>query len=144
MWSSGECGVDQFIYLSPTKVIRRIRKYIRRFLEFLCLGIFLAYATSLIGTIFVDGIRAIFMSDPSLMELGNDTLGRAIKNTFMIMFLSVVAATPITLFSAIYLSEYAKNGRFKKYSLSLINAASSTPSIIFGIFGLFIFIQKLG
>lgn len=143
LWSYGQCRVDQFIYLSPTKVSRKIKKYIRRFLEFFFLGLFIAYASTLIGTVAVSGISAIFSEDPSPVA-GNDTLSRAIKNTFMIVFLAIVTAIPIALLSAIYLSEYAKNGRFKKYSLSLINAASSTPSIIFGIFGLFIFIQKLG
>lgn len=142
-WYSNECSTGEFIYKSQTKHLKIFLVFIRRAFEFLCLGIFAFYLFSLPITVLIGGINS-FYSETDINPSHNDTLLRAINNTFLIVLLSVLVAAPIAFFSSCYLSEYANNKRFKKYTLALINSASATPSIIFGIFGLFVFIQTLG
>ncbi|GCE63426.1 phosphate transport system permease protein PstC [Candidatus Mycoplasma haematohominis] len=142
-WENNECSTGDFIHKAQTKNLKTFFGLIRRGLEFLCLGLFVLYAFSLPITVLIGGIKS-FVSDASFVPSQNDTLFRAINNTFLIVLLSILFAAPIAFFASCYVSEYLSNKRFKKYTLALINAAAATPSIIFGIFGLFVFIQTLG
>ncbi|MCV3728612.1 phosphate ABC transporter permease PstA [Ureaplasma miroungigenitalium] len=96
--------------------------------------------------IIVNGI--ITFVDPSfestVFKYTKNTTGQAVINTLLIIFLSLLIAFPIALFSAIYLNEYAKSKRFKKVIYFFIDSFGSTPSILFGMFGLVVFIEWFG
>lgn len=66
-----------------------------------------------------------------------------ILNTLMIIVLSLFIALPISLFSAIYLSEYAKKGRLLELIRFTTSALSGIPSIVFGLFGMLAFVTAL-
>ena len=66
-----------------------------------------------------------------------------ILNTLYMIFLTVLFAVPLGVAAAAYLVEYAKQG----YLLSIIRLGTETlagiPSIIFGLFGMLVFVDKL-
>ncbi len=68
----------------------------------------------------------------------------AIVGTFIVSILSVTIALPFGLMVAIYLSEYAKDNHLSSFIRVSINNLAGTPSIIFGLFGLYFFVNYLG
>lgn len=69
-----------------------------------------------------------------------------IINTFMMICLTLLIALPISIFSAIYLAEYAKKGKFLELIRFTTGVLSGIPSIVFGLFGMLAFVItfKLG
>lgn len=94
-------------------------------------------------------IKGVPHIKPSLFSLTytteNVSLMPALVNTLIIVALSLVAAAPIGIFSAIYLAEYAKKGN---KIVSIIRLTSETlsgvPSIVYGLFGMLFFVTTLG
>ncbi|HOE66655.1 MAG TPA: phosphate ABC transporter permease PstA [Candidatus Hydrogenedentes bacterium] len=68
----------------------------------------------------------------------------AIIGTFYLIAGTVVAALPLGMGAAIYLSEYAVQGRFTRAMRLAIVTLAGVPSIVFGLFGLGLFCLFLG
>ena len=64
----------------------------------------------------------------------------AIVGTFLLVAGSIVVAFPLGVATAIYLSEYARQGRFTIAIRVAIATLAGVPSIIFGLFGLGLFV----
>lgn len=68
----------------------------------------------------------------------------AIAGTLWLM----VVVAPVTMFlgvgTAIYLEEYAKNGKLKSIIQTNISNLAGVPSVVFGILGLTVFVRGLG
>ncbi len=67
-----------------------------------------------------------------------------IYGSIYIILLTILIAVPIGLGTAIYLEEYAKNNRFTKFIKINISNLSGTPSIVYGLLGLAVFVRTLG
>jgi phosphate transport system permease protein len=67
-----------------------------------------------------------------------------IINTLIMIILVILISTPIGVGAAVYLSQYAKRGRLTTIIRSGIDLLSGVPSIIFGLFGMLIFVQLFG
>lgn len=67
-----------------------------------------------------------------------------IISTLYIILITVVIATPIGIFSAIYLVEYAKPGKIVRIIRFATESLAGIPSIVFGLFGLIFFVTMLG
>lgn len=68
----------------------------------------------------------------------------AILGTFYLMLGTLAFAVPVGVLAAIYLTEYARPGRLTRFiNLSIVNLAG-VPSIVYGIFGLGVFVLGLG
>ncbi|BCN32322.1 phosphate ABC transporter permease PstA [Anaeromicropila herbilytica] len=65
-------------------------------------------------------------------------------STIYIILLSLVIAAPIGILSAIYLNEYAKPGKILNAIRFAIQNLAGIPSIIYGLFGMLIFVQYFG
>jgi phosphate transport system permease protein len=65
----------------------------------------------------------------------------AIVGTCCLIAGSIVSAFPIGLLSGIYISEYAGNGRIVKFIRIMTNNLGSIPSIVFGLFGMALFVN---
>lgn len=64
----------------------------------------------------------------------------AIVGTIYLVFGTIIVALPLGMASAIYLSEYAKQGRFNRSIRLAIITLAGVPSIVFGLFGLGLFV----
>lgn len=99
----------------------------------------------LIGYILIKGIPHI---TPSFFAFKytteNVSLFPAIITTIIITLLSLIIATPISIFTAIYLVEYAKStNKLVKIIRITTETLSGIPSIIYGLFGLLFFVTYL-
>jgi len=68
----------------------------------------------------------------------------AIAGTLCLVLGTVIVALPLGMATAIYLSEYAKLGRFTRTVRLAIVTLAGVPSIVFGLFGLGLFVIFLG
>ncbi|HNY20755.1 MAG TPA: phosphate ABC transporter permease PstA [Treponemataceae bacterium] len=67
-----------------------------------------------------------------------------ILNTFAMILLTLIFSIPPGLFAAIYLVEYAREGRLVRLIRLGTETLAGIPSIIFGLFGMLVFVQGLG
>ncbi len=68
----------------------------------------------------------------------------AIIGTLYLVFGSILFAFPIGVLAAIYMNEYVRDGILKKIIKQMTNNLSGIPSIVFGLFGMSLFVNKLG
>lgn len=100
--------------------------------------------TVLIALIIYIVVKGVPNLKPSLFaweyNSENVSMMPAIINTLSITALSLVLAVPLSIFSAIYLTEYARRGN-KLVNVIRITAEtlSGIPSIVYGLFGMLIF-----
>ncbi|OGI17757.1 MAG: phosphate ABC transporter, permease protein PstA [Candidatus Melainabacteria bacterium RIFOXYA2_FULL_32_9] len=64
----------------------------------------------------------------------------AIVGTFYLVLGTIVVTLPLGMATAIYLTEYAKQGKFTKIIRLAIVTLAGVPSIVFGLFGLGLFV----
>ncbi len=68
----------------------------------------------------------------------------AILGTLCLVLLAIAVALPLGVGSAIYLTEYARGGWFTEFIRMAIITLAGVPSIVFGLFGLALFVIILG
>lgn len=68
----------------------------------------------------------------------------AIVGTLCLVAGSMVFAFPVGVMSGIYINEYAPNNWLVKFIRVMTNNLSSIPSIVFGLFGMALFVNTLG
>ena len=74
----------------------------------------------------------------------NVSMMPAIINTITMIFLTLIMAVPIGVFSAVYLTEYAKqSNRLVKIIRTTTETLAGIPSIVYGLFGYLIFVIAL-
>lgn len=85
-----------------------------------------------------------FLTDQPRQGMTEGGIFPAIVGTFYLTVLTTAFAVPLGVFGAIYLNEYAKEGKLTRLvRLSLRNLAG-VPSIVFGLFGVAFFVHYLG
>lgn len=68
----------------------------------------------------------------------------AIIGTLYLVIGSMIFAFPVGVMAAIYMNEYAKAGLIKLIIKQMTNNLAGIPSIVFGLFGMSLFVNKLG
>ena len=68
----------------------------------------------------------------------------AIVGTLCLVAGSMAFAFPIGVLSGIYINEYLKDSSFKRFVRSMTNNLAGVPSIVFGLFGMALFVHTLG
>ena len=100
----------------------------------------------LITYIVVNGISAIswdFLTLPPTDSMTKGGIMPAIVGTFYLTIGAIAVALPLGVASAIYLAEYAKQGKFVRLVRIGINCLAGVPSVVFGLFGLGFFVVFL-
>ena len=67
----------------------------------------------------------------------------AIVGTFLVTLVTAVLAVPMGMTAAIYLSEYARQTRLTRIIRLAIRNLSGVPSIVYGLFGVILFVNIL-
>jgi phosphate transport system permease protein len=100
-----------------------------------------------IGVIVVQGLSAInaeFLFTAPRNGMREGGIWPAIVGTFWLTIGTAIFSVPLGVAIAIYLSEYARDNRFTRtIRLAIINLAG-VPSIVYGLFGLGLFVLALG
>lgn len=97
--------------------------------------------------VFVRGFSAIslsFLTSVSSVLKGTVGIAGNIVNTLYIVVLTLLIATPIGIGSAIWLNEYAGQGRLVRLIEFTTETLAGIPSVIFGLFGMVFFGTTLG
>ena len=101
----------------------------------------------ILGFIVIRGASAISWEFLTAMPEDGMTKGGiypAIIGTLMLVAGSMIFAFPIGVLSGIYINEYVKDGFVKRFMKLMTNNLAGIPSIVFGLFGMSLFVNTLG
>lgn len=101
----------------------------------------------ILGFIVYNGIGTIsweFLTTGPTDGMTKGGIYPAIVGTLCLIVGSIVFAFPLGVMSAIYTCEYAGNGRIVQFIQMMTNNLGSVPSIVFGLFGMTLFVNTLG
>ncbi|NLN26562.1 MAG: phosphate ABC transporter permease PstA [Bacteroidetes bacterium] len=124
------------------KVSQNIAFFIFKFFGVLVIGILF----SIIGFIGYNGIQVIsweFLTEFPKEGMTSGGIFPAIVGTFYLVVGSLIFAFPLGVMSAIYTTEYAGKGWIVRIIRIMTNNLASIPSIVFGLFGMALFVNKL-
>lgn len=124
---------------------RNVKSNFIKDLVYLCAAITISILIFMIVYILAKGIPYL---TPSLFSLTytseNCSVVPALMNTIFMTLISLLIACPLGIGSAIYLVEYANRGnKFVKLVRLTTETLTGIPSIIFGLFGMLLFVGTL-
>ncbi len=125
------------------KISQRIAFVVFRLLGLLVVSILFW----ILGFIIYHGVGAIswdFLTTAPAEGMTSGGIFPAIVGTVYLVIGSMVFAFPLGVMSAIYTNEYAGNGRVVKFIRIMTNNLGSIPSIVFGLFGMALFVNTMG
>ncbi|QHX35786.1 phosphate ABC transporter permease [Spiroplasma sp. TIUS-1] len=108
-------------------------------------AIIMSVTVFVIGAVIFQGL--IGFSTSAMIQIDGQKSGifATIFVTLLLVFTTIVIAIPLALFVAIYFNEYSNDkSKFTRIIKFAISILASTPSIVFGIFGLTLFVQIMG
>ncbi|MCL6477390.1 MAG: phosphate ABC transporter permease PstA [Peptococcaceae bacterium] len=97
--------------------------------------------------IFYHGFNSIswhFLTAPPETIRAGGGIGPQIFNSFYLLFLTMIITAPVGVMAGVYLAEYAGRNRITDAIRLCIETLTSLPSIVVGLFGLLIFVNKTG
>jgi phosphate transport system permease protein len=100
----------------------------------------------ILGFIAIKGIRVINWEFLTAMPDQGMTKGGifpAIVGTLCLMAGSMIFAFPIGILSGIYINEFLKDSYFKRFVRMMTDNLAGIPSIVFGLFGMALFVNYL-
>ena len=118
-----------------------------RGLVWLCAGLTCALLIFLIGYIFCRGLPNLtwdLLSGQTSYIRNTVGILPNLLNTLYIILVAMVVVLPLGVGAAIYLTEYAASGRLVRIIEFAAETLTGIPSIIFGLVGMMLFVQKLG
>jgi phosphate transport system permease protein len=125
------------------KIKQKIAFFLFRLFSFFIVGILV----SILGFIVINGIGVInwdFLTKSPTEGMTAGGIFPAIVGTFYLVIGSLIFAVPLGVMSAIYTTEYAGNGYIVRFIRLMTNNLASVPSIVFGLFGMALFVNNLG
>ncbi len=117
-------------------------------------GIFTGTSYAIVALLFVilafiviNGIGVIsweFITEMPKNGMTEGGIFPAIVGTVCLVLVSMVFAFPVGVLAATYMNEYVKDGWLKKIIKQMTNNLAGVPSIVFGLFGMSLFVNKMG
>ncbi len=125
---------------------KRIQEFIAfnlfRLVSFLVVGILFV----ILGFIIIRGISVInwtFLTGMPEDGMTGGGIFPAIVGTLYLILFSMIFAFPVGVLSGIYMNEYLKENWLKKTIRTMTNNLAGIPSIVFGLFGMALFVNRL-
>jgi phosphate transport system permease protein len=100
----------------------------------------------ILAYILANGFRAItweFLTQPPTDSMTKGGIMPAIVGTLYLTVGAILVALPLGVVSAIFLTEYAKQGALSRVIRIGVNCLAGVPSVVFGLFGLGFFVVFL-
>jgi phosphate transport system permease protein len=126
----------------------------KRIQQALAFGLFRVVSLTVVGILFailffimIRGIGVINWTFVTAMPENGMTAGGifpAIVGTLCLMVGSMIFAFPIGVMSAIYINEYMKDSKLKRFVSMMTDNLAGVPSIVFGLFGMALFVNRMG
>jgi phosphate transport system permease protein len=111
-------------------------------------ALMLVMLVAIVGYILANGAGKLFditflTSKPEQFKEGGG-IGPELFNSFYLLFLTLVISVPVSLGAAVFLAEYAPDNAITSIASTAIEALSSLPSIVVGLFGFLLFVLQMG
>lgn len=126
------------------------KKKITQFLGFSLLSLCMATVILMLVIILYDIISKgagtitwTFLTRPPSMGMTEGGIFPAIVGTFIVTIITAIMAVPLGMGCAVYLNEYATDNKFTRVVRMSIRNLSGVPSIVYGLFGVVIFVQLM-
>lgn len=101
----------------------------------------------ILGFIIIQGGKVIswdFLTEAPTDGMTAGGIFPAIVGTLYLVLGSSLISFPIGIMSGIYMNEYATNGKVIRFIRIMTNNLSGVPSVVFGLFGMSLFVVTLG
>lgn len=101
----------------------------------------------ILGFIIIKGGKVIswdFLTEAPAEGMTAGGIYPAIVGTLYLVLGSSLISFPIGIMSGIYMNEYATNGKLIRFIRIMTNNLSGVPSVVFGLFGMSLFVVTLG
>lgn len=106
----------------------------------------LALLAAFLGYILYKGLPVLnfnFIFGKSSDIMAGGGVGSQLFNSFYMLFLSMAVSIPVAIGAGIYLAEYARENRLTKCIRLSVESLATVPSIVLGLFGMIIFVNKM-
>ena len=126
---------------------RKIKDFGIRLVIYVCSAFSVLLLLLIIVYVMIKGVSTVswsFLTSVTSVLKGTVGIAGNIVNTLIIVVITMLIATPVGVGSAIYLNEYAKPGKIVTIIEYATETLSGIPSIIFGLFGMMFFGERLG
>jgi phosphate transport system permease protein len=126
--------------------VRKLKDNVLRGLLWFAAFLTVAILVMIVGYIFVKGYRLItfdFIFGDYSPGGHSGGIWPMIITTIYTIVISLLIATPIGIFAAVYMQEYAKQGRLVRIIRFATESLTGIPSIIYGLFGAVFFVATL-
>ncbi len=110
-------------------------------------GVIVTILFVILGFIIVKGASVLswdFITTPPTDGMKGGGIWPAIVGTFYLMVGSALFAFPLGIMSGIYMNEYASKGKIVRFIRMMTNNLAGIPSIVFGLFGMSLFVGFFG
>lgn len=146
MESVGENLFTSTRSLRPTRSRRRVAD--KLFVLALQGVAFLSVTTvlAMIGLIVIKGLPAMsltFLTSPPQAGMTAGGIYPMIRGSVLLMLGTLIIVLPVGVLGGVFLAEYAGNNLFSRFIHASVASLAGTPSVIFGLFGLAVFVLML-
>ncbi|MDY6933274.1 MAG: phosphate ABC transporter permease PstA [Spirochaetota bacterium] len=125
--------------LKSPEIVEKVIFFCTRLLSFFVIIVLLFF----IGYVFKMGFSALsweFITAMPRNEMTEGGIWSAIVGTFYLLLGSSLLSIPVGVITALYLTEYATNKKIVRIIRLGVNNLAGVPSVVFGLFGLSIFV----
>ncbi len=128
-------------YMRSDKVFKIVLLVFGFLILFFSIGIFIQLSSSAWLSIKQNGVSFLFKS---VWDPNKDVYGALpfLIGTFITALLSVFLSLPLSIGTSLFLSDYVK-GNFSNIISSLIDLLASIPSVVYGLWGLFMLVPYI-
>lgn len=97
--------------------------------------------------IFINGAPVLYQQLSGVYQNANlefEALYQMIISTLMLVGMTLLLILPFSMLAAIYLNEYARHSNWAKLVRFCVEILASIPSIVYGLFGMLVFVRIAG